>query len=104
MGKFSDNMRQTRKRRGLTQDQAGEQCGLSGKYIGELERGEASPTLETIEKVAHGLRVDMLVLIGDDADRLTSADVRAEIVHGLAELDDERARELLRLVRLMLHR
>ena len=100
MGKFSDNLRRTRKGLALTQDQVGEACGLSGKYVGELERGEASPTLETVEKVARGLNVDLLVLIGDDADRLDRAEVRAEIVKGLDGLDDDRLRLMLRIVRI----
>ncbi len=100
MGKFSDNLRRTRKGLVLTQDQVGEACGLSGKYVGELERGEASPTLETVEKVARGLKVDLLVLVGDDADRLGTAEVRAAIVKALDELDERTLRQVLRMVRL----
>ncbi len=100
MGKFSENLRTTRKGQGLTQDLVGERCGLSGKYVGELERGEASPSLEVIEKLALGLKVGVVVLVGDDADSLSAAELRAEIVLGLDKLDDEELRQLLRIVRL----
>ena len=39
-------------------------------------------------------------LVGDDADSLSGAELRAEIVHGLDKLDDEKLRQLLRIVRL----
>ncbi len=100
MGQFSENIRKVRKQHGLTQDAVAERCGLSAKYIGELERAEASPSLDSIEKLARGLNVDMLLLIGDDADRLELSAVRAEIVNALGGMDEQTQRQILRIVRL----
>ena len=100
MGQFSENLRKTRKRLGLTQDAAGERCGLSAKYIGELERSEASPTLDAVEKIARGLSVDKLVLIGDDADRMDVAAVRAELARTVDAMDETQVRLMLRIARL----
>ena len=100
MNEFADNLRAIRKGKGLTQDQLGERAGLSSKHIGEIERGNVSPSLEVIEKLASGLRVDLLVLIGDDASRMPTPDVRGEIVRALDRLDDAHLRFLLRVVRL----
>ena len=100
MSQFADNLRAIRKAKGLTQDQLGERAGLSAKHIGEIERGKVSPTLEAIEKLANGLRVDLLVLIGDDASRMATRDVRAEIGQVLDRLDGTQLRAVLRVVRL----
>ncbi len=40
------------------------------------------------------------MLVGDDADRLGTADVRAAIVKALDELDERTLRQVLRMVRL----
>lgn len=100
MSQFADNLRAIRKAKGLTQDQLGERAGLSAKHIGEIERGKVSPTLEAIEKLANGLRVDLLVLIGDDASRMATRDVRVEIGQVLDRLDGAQLRAVLRVVRL----
>ncbi len=41
----------------------GEAAGLSRNYIGNLERQENKPSIETIEKLAKGLGVDPEVLL-----------------------------------------
>ena len=100
MGKFHDNLRGTRRAKGLTQDQLAERAGLSAKHIGEIERGNVSPSLDVIEKLARGLNVDQIVLIGDDASRLARNLVRQEILGALDHLSDDQLRSVLRIVRL----
>lgn len=48
---------------GLSQEKMGEAAGLSRNYIGNLERQENKPSIETIEKLAKGLGVDPEVLL-----------------------------------------
>jgi transcriptional regulator with XRE-family HTH domain len=104
MNEFAENLRNIRKSMGLTQDQLGERAGISAKHLGEIERGNASPSLEVVEKLAHGLRVDLLVLVGDDVSRLPRPQVRQEIVGALDHLDDDQLRALLRITRLTARR
>jgi hypothetical protein len=47
-----------------------------------------------------GLRVGLLVLIGDDVTRLPWHEVRREVVSLLDTLDDQRLRALMRITRL----
>ncbi|NHZ44872.1 helix-turn-helix transcriptional regulator [Massilia sp. CCM 8693] len=42
----------------MTQEQLGLEAELQRKYISLLELGEKAPSLETVLKVATGLRVD----------------------------------------------
>lgn len=51
-----------RKEINISQEELAERCGLHRTYIGALERGEKSPTLITVEKIARGLRTSILSL------------------------------------------
>ena len=54
-----------RARRRLTQEQLAERSGLSYKFVGEIERGDANPTFLTLERVAKALAVPMSTLVAD---------------------------------------
>ena len=46
-----------RKERSISQEELAFRCSVHRTYIGALERGEKSPTLNTIEKIAKGLNI-----------------------------------------------
>ena len=48
-------VRETRARRGLSQEALGEAAGLHRNYVGAVERGEVNPTFKTLLAVAGGL-------------------------------------------------
>lgn len=48
-----------RKRIGLTQEQVAEKVGISRAYMGYIEQGRYSASLEVIEKIAKALRIKM---------------------------------------------
>jgi transcriptional regulator with XRE-family HTH domain len=54
-----------RARRDLTQEQLAERSGLSYKFIGEIERGGANPTVTTLGRLADALGVSVASLLGD---------------------------------------
>lgn len=58
--KFGSRVKELRKRAGLTQAQLAAKCGryIEMQRIGEIERGERNCTLETVEKLAKGLKVE----------------------------------------------
>src|SRR5580658_3426038 len=58
-----------RNARGQTQDVLARACGISQKYLSELERGEKAPSFETLVALAHdgfGCRVAALVFAIDE--------------------------------------
>jgi len=57
-------VRKLRLDEGKTQEEVGERAGLSYKQIGEIERGTANPELDTLEKLAKGLGVQLAELFG----------------------------------------
>lgn len=56
---FGKRVKQLRRDRGLTQAQLAEVVDLSVNYISQIETGEASPTFQTIVRLAEALRVEL---------------------------------------------
>ena len=52
-------VQRVRKNAGLTQEELAEKVGISRAYMGYIERGRYSASLEVIEKVARALKVKM---------------------------------------------
>lgn len=61
---FGARVAELRKQLNISQEELAERCGVHRTYIGSIERGEKSPTLNTIEKFARGLNVSLLELFG----------------------------------------
>ena len=57
---FGARIAELRKQRNISQEELAERCGVHRTYIGSIERGEKSPTLNTIEKFAKGLDVEIV--------------------------------------------
>jgi len=56
-------VRETRARRGLSQEGLGLRAGLHRNYVGALERGEGNPTFKTLVLACAGLRVPLSELM-----------------------------------------
>jgi transcriptional regulator with XRE-family HTH domain len=54
---FGRNLRRLRNEKGLTQEALEFDSGLSKNVVGNIERGEANPTLTTIKALAKALGV-----------------------------------------------
>jgi transcriptional regulator with XRE-family HTH domain len=52
-------LRELRKRQGWSLDQAAQRTGVSKAMLGQIERGESSPTLATLWKIAGGFHVSI---------------------------------------------
>lgn len=66
------NIKYHRYRKKLTQEQLAELLETSSNYVGRLERGQHSPSLEKIDKIAKALDIKAfeLFLERDDLDNL----------------------------------
>lgn len=56
------NLRCIREERKLSLDKVSEMTGVSKSMLGQIERGESNPTLQTVWKIANGLRVSLVDL------------------------------------------
>lgn len=56
---FGKRVSALRKAAGYSQEQFAFKCGVDRTYIGIIERGEKSPTLNTIAKLASALNISL---------------------------------------------
>lgn len=56
---FGKRVNNLRKSMHLSQEQFALKCDIDRSYMGCIERGEKSPTLTTIQKIADGLGVSL---------------------------------------------
>jgi len=60
---FARNLKAIREREKLSLEKVSQLSGVSKAMVGQIERGESSPTLTTIWKIANGLKVSFTELI-----------------------------------------
>lgn len=60
---FGKKLSEFRKGKGLSQESFAFQCGFDRTYIGILERGEKSPTLNTLYKISKTLNITLSQLL-----------------------------------------
>jgi transcriptional regulator with XRE-family HTH domain len=61
--RFATNVRKLREKKKLSQKALADKVGISVSYVSMLERGQRSPPLETIEKMAKALGVPPATLL-----------------------------------------
>jgi transcriptional regulator with XRE-family HTH domain len=61
--RFASNVRRLREKKKLSQKALADKVGISVSYVSMLERGQRSPPLETIEKMAKALGVPAASLL-----------------------------------------
>jgi transcriptional regulator with XRE-family HTH domain len=99
LGERIQTLRHDRK---LTQEVLAQQCGISQKYLSELERGEKAPSWETLVALAHkGFRIKLAVLLFA-VDEEADAQPR-QLDDVLAGRPDEARYDIMRAVELLLH-
>jgi transcriptional regulator with XRE-family HTH domain len=101
---FGSNLRHYRKARGLKQRELAERLGLSVNMVGNMERGEAAPSFETIEKIAAALEVPEAALFGADVLTLPTGErgrLLQRINAQLSKLNNDALARAAKLIRAM---
>jgi XRE family transcriptional regulator, regulator of sulfur utilization len=62
---LAKNLKAIREKEKLSLDKVSQLSGVSKTMIGQIERGESSPTLTTIWKIANGLKISFTSLINN---------------------------------------
>jgi transcriptional regulator with XRE-family HTH domain len=62
--RFAGNVRKLRSKKKLSQKTLADKIGISVSYVSMLERGQRSPPLDMLEKVAKALGVPPITLLG----------------------------------------
>lgn len=69
-----DNLKSLRAQQGLSLDQLAAASGVSKSRLGQIERGEANPSISTVWQIANALKVEFSALV-------TSKQVDSVVVH-----------------------
>jgi transcriptional regulator with XRE-family HTH domain len=103
---LGQRLRALRKQRGLSQERLGRKAGLSGKFIGEVERGEKSISVDSLYRVAVALQVPLRHLVDIRPGRRAVPSEEAEALFALVTAHRRPAdvRKALRVVRAVLSR
>jgi transcriptional regulator with XRE-family HTH domain len=64
VNRFAGNVRKLRGKKKLSQKTLADKIGISVSYVSMLERGQRSPPLDMLEKVAKALSVTPISLLG----------------------------------------
>jgi XRE family transcriptional regulator, regulator of sulfur utilization len=62
---IANNLKSLRKNKKLSLERVAELTGVSKTMIGQIERGESSPTITTVWKIANGLKISFTSLINN---------------------------------------
>ncbi len=61
---FAHNLRRFREAKGLSQEQLAYGAGLDRTYVSSCERGQRNVTLRSLQRLADGLGVSVIELLG----------------------------------------
>jgi len=99
--RLGERIHDLRRARDLTQDALALRCGISQKYLSELERGEKTPSWETLVALAHrGFGIKLAALMFGVDEELEGDLVSLDEL--LAGRPQEVRYDVLRAVRLIL--
>ncbi len=98
-GLIGQRIRKYRSERHLSQEELALTSELSPAYLGRVERGEKCPTIETLYKIAAGLKVPLSELLDISAEiKPTSTEALHRIETVLSSLSDEEAIQIAEIV------
>jgi transcriptional regulator with XRE-family HTH domain len=72
---FVRNLKEFRKKEGISQMKLAEYCGTSASYIGEIEIGRKFPSTEMIEKIAKILRIEPYLFFKNQTGNSALSDI-----------------------------
>lgn len=88
---LGERVKRARARAGLTLKVLGERCGLSARFLSEVEAGRANPSVGSLREVARALEVDLLALLHEGP----TSDAHDELLALVQRLDPGAARAAL---------
>jgi len=65
---IASHLKSERKKKGLSLDATSKLTGVSKAMLGQIERGESSPTISTLWKIASGLETSFSAFFANDPD------------------------------------
>ncbi len=93
---LSDNMLLIRKKKGISQAELGKMIGTSGDVVGRYERGDITPSVEVVSKIADALEVSVDYLLGKTTLELDKQAVKR--LEDISKLPEDNKKFVLNLI------
>lgn len=99
---IGERIRTYRKKLNYSQEELAHKAGLHPTYIGQLERGEKNPTIETIEKITIALDITLEELfrftIQTEAQQNKTI---TQLIHQLETISDQDKEVLVQIIKIL---
>ncbi|MFW5804745.1 MAG: helix-turn-helix domain-containing protein [bacterium] len=93
---FGQNMMLIRKQKRLSQAALGNIIGTSGDVVGRYERGDITPSIDVVAKIAEALEVSIDYLIGKTKIQIDREAINR--LESISDLSDENKQFVLNLI------
>jgi len=93
---LGDNMMLIRKKKKLSQAALGKIIGTSGDVIGRYERGDITPSIDVVAKIAEALEVSIDYLIGKTKLQLDKEAIQR--LESISDLSEENKSFILNII------
>lgn len=102
--RVGENIRYLRKERGLSQEVLAYKAGINSSYLGQVERGQKSPTIDCLDKISKALGTSLSELVGNVAPAAIPAaqTTLAKIYYQLHDRPEEEQEAVYELIKLFL--
>ena len=87
--RISTTLKAIRQEKGWSLDKAAEETGVSKAMLGQIERGESSPTIATLWKLASGFKTSFSAFIEETSVDLSSPILRTGVARHLHPSDEK---------------
>ncbi|MBU4304465.1 MAG: helix-turn-helix domain-containing protein [Candidatus Omnitrophica bacterium] len=91
-------IRAIRKQQHLTISELAEKTNLSDNFIGCIERGTRSPTIETLDKISKALEIKIHNLFYFSAEKPAKTQILDEIIYRLTNKDSGYIKMILKII------
>jgi len=99
--KLGERIRKERYSLGITQEVLSERAGISVSFLGQLERGERKPSLETVVSIANSLGVTVDFLLADSY-RTAPKTLMDELTYLIKETPEEDLKTVIEVTKTIL--
>jgi len=97
---IGNRIREKRKEHKLTQQKLAEMTGLSINYVGNIERANGIPSIETLVKIANALQISVDFLLQLDLVKVKADAIDEEIINQLKLMTVKEKKHTLEQMRL----
>ncbi len=83
---LGNRIKTLRKLRGWTQENLAEQAKVSVQHVGEIERGDGNPTLQSLERLSKGLGITVSQLLAVEDPGQETELLRGQVIETVQEM------------------